>query len=711
MSLPGLFKIHAAYKPTAEIETFLGDTGELFYSSDQRIIVISDGATAGGNLLNTLRVQDYTEGDFANIRFTSTLAFDSSNFALETQPDGTIKISVIGIDDDGVGAGSNINVLGSFNSVNQLPQIATVGDSYLISNELHVWTGSAFENVGPVRGPQGYTGSRGFVGSRGDTGFTGSQGDLGYTGSIGYTGSQGLIGYTGSIGDTGFVGSKGFTGSQGDIGYTGSIGFTGSRGDTGFVGSQGELGYTGSQGEIGYTGSRGDTGYVGSQGELGYTGSIGYTGSQGDTGFAGSQGDTGYVGSQGEIGYTGSIGFTGSQGNTGYVGSQGDIGYTGSQGEIGYTGSQGDTGFVGSQGEQGYTGSQGDIGYTGSQGDVGFVGSRGDLGYTGSIGYTGSQGNAGYVGSRGELGYTGSIGFTGSQGEQGYTGSQGFGITSAAIVDNELVITYEDDSTQNLGRVVGYDGSGSGSIDGFTSNSLDTITLNEGYSIVPETDDLQDLGSPTNRFRDVYVGPGSLHLGNTVISSDEEDDLQVKNAAGNYKNVRANNLVLGSTTTLPTNPTTGIVFANGTVQTTSAPRFYSDGFVYFDELGNSRITAGDYLYDYVNGTLFVTSFIPFNGWVVNRGTGYQPNSEFAILDDVPLTGGSGSGAEATVIVLFGEIFEVLLTEQGTGYTLGDSLSIDLNDSGSGFEVIVNNVDVNTGAISNGYLQLFDLTVY
>ena len=684
MSLPGLFKISSGYKPTAEIETFLGETGELFYSSNQRIVVISDGVTPGGNLLNTLRVQDYTEGDFANIRFTSTLAFDSSNFALETQPDGTIKISVIGIDDDGVGAGSNINILGSFNLVNQLPQIATVGDSYLISNELHVWTGSEFENVGPVRGPLGYTGSRGFVGSRGDTGFTGSQGDLGYTGSIGYTGSQGLIGYTGSRGDTGYVGSQGYTGSQGNIGYTGSIGFTGSRGDTGFVGSQGDIGYTGSQGDIGYTGSRGDTGYVGSQGELGYTGSIGYTGSQGDTGFVGSQGDIGYTGSQGDIGYTGSIGFTGSQGSTGFVGSQGDIGYTGSQGEIGYTGSQGDVGFVGSQGEQGYTG---------------------------SIGYTGSQGETGYVGSQGELGYTGSLGFTGSQGEQGYTGSQGFGITSAAIVDNELVITYEDSSTQNLGRVVGYDGSGSGSIDGFTSNSVDTITLDAGYSIIPATDDQQDLGSPTNRFKDVYVGPGSLHLGNTVISSDEEDDLQVKDSTGAYRNVRLNNLVLGSTTTLPTTPTTGIVFANGTVQTTSAPRFYSDGYLYFDELGNSRITAGDYLYDYVNGTLFVTSFIPFNGWVVNRGTGYQPTEEFAILDNVELTGGSGSGAEATVIILSGQIFEILLTEQGTGYSLGDSLSIDLNDGGSDFEVIVNNVDVNTGAISNGYLQLFDLTVY
>jgi hypothetical protein len=129
-------------------------------------------------------------------------------------------------------------------------------------------------------------------------------------------------------------------------------------------------------------------------------------------------------------------------------------------------------------------------------------------------------------------------------------------------------------------------------------------------------------------------------------------------------------------------------------------------------LDTNRITAGDYLYDYVNGTLFVTSFIPFNGWVTNTGTGYQPTEEFAIIDNVALTGGTGSGAEATVIVFFGEVFEIILTQQGTGYSLGDSLSIDLNDGGSGFEIIVNSIAYDTdGAISDGYLQLFDITVY
>lgn len=47
----------------------------------------------------------------------------------------------------------------------------------------------------------------------------------------------------------------------------------------------------------------------------------------------------------------------------------------------------------------------------------------------------------------------------------GYTGSQGLagsGIIDANIVGDDLVLTYDDSSQQNLGRVVGYTGSGAG---------------------------------------------------------------------------------------------------------------------------------------------------------------------------------------------------------------------------------------------------------
>lgn len=142
-----------------------------------------------------------------------------------------------------------------------------IGDGLIEQDNGHllVWTGSAFSDVGQIKG------------DRGDTGYAGS-GGLGYTGSTGYTGS---IGYTGSASTVaGYVGSLGYTGSKG---YVGSAGYTGSASTA-----------------AGYTGSRGTDGVIGYNGSVGYTGSIGYSGSASTA-----------------PGYTGSVGFTGSAGANG----------------------------------------------------------------------------------------------------------------------------------------------------------------------------------------------------------------------------------------------------------------------------------------------------------------------------------------------------------------------------------------------------------
>lgn len=284
--------------------------------------------------------------------------------------------------------GASITFVGSVPDVVDLPVSANINDAYIVlsTNDLYVWDGDSWNNVGPIQGPEG---PQGFTGSRGNTGFVGSQGDIGFSGSRGFTGSVGAVGFTGSTGATGFTGSLGFTGSAG-AGFTGSIGFSGSQG---FTGSRGNTGFSGSQGDVGFTGS------------IGFTGSMGYTGS-GATVVVGStapetplpnslwwntedgnlkiyyndgtstqyvdavsaaQGDQGFTGSAG-AGFTGSSGFIGSRGFTGSAGSPGAIGFTGSTGTIGFTGSAGLTGFVGSRGSDGFTGSQGNIGFTGSAG-------------------------------------------------------------------------------------------------------------------------------------------------------------------------------------------------------------------------------------------------------------------------------------------------------------------------------------------------------
>jgi hypothetical protein len=445
----------------------------------------------------TVRVENTSTGVPSGkfMFFTNPGTTSTSNLVSELSSTGTFKFTKIGA----LVTGTNLIVESSLvpdqDSVRSLGSSANQWHSlYVSSSTVYINrtpvtidnAGTLLVNGSSVLGTPGYSGSRGnlgYTGSRGDTGSTGTQGSIGYSGSkgdLGYTGSRGIDGYAGSQGDIGYTGSEGTSGQQGNRGYTGSEGLQGTPGLQGQTGAQGinivlvgstttvttstvGLGTAG-QGWINTT--DGDV-YFWNTGTQLWENIGPIVGPQGDLGYTGSKGD------QGNIGLTGDPGFTGSQGINGYDGSQGDPGYVGSQGELGYTGSQGDLGYVGSQGETGYTGSQGELGYTGSQGEVGYVGSTGSRGFQG---YTGSQGDTGYVGSLGDIGYTG------SRGNIGYTGSAGIDTTSTLY-----------------------------------SGTL-TVVLNVTGDLVPNTDNLQDLGSTTNRFRHVYVGPGSVYIGNNVIT-------------------------------------------------------------------------------------------------------------------------------------------------------------------------------------------------
>ena len=134
--------------------------------------------------------------------------------------------------------GTGVSILGSYASLSALQTAhpsGQTGDAYLVNGELYVWTGSAWTNVGNIKGPTGSTGSTGPTGSNGATGPTGSTGPTGANGSsiqgaTGPTGTPGATGPTGATGATGF----GATGPTGATGATGpSDGPTGPTGPTG----------------------------------------------------------------------------------------------------------------------------------------------------------------------------------------------------------------------------------------------------------------------------------------------------------------------------------------------------------------------------------------------------------------------------------------------------------------------------------------------
>jgi len=87
-----------------------------------------------------------------------------------------------------------------------------------------------------------------------------------------------------------------------------------------------------------------------------------------------------------------------------------------------------------------------------------------------------------------------------------------------------------------------------------------------------------------------------------------------------------------------------------------------------------------------------------------RGTGYTNGTYFS----VPLTGGTGTGALATVIVSGGIISGVNVTNGGSGYTIGDVLSCaatSVGGTGSGFTATI----TNTTAIAADVSQVLTLT--
>ena len=94
-----------------------------------------------------------------------------------------------------------------------------------------------------------------------------------------------------------------------------------------------------------------------------------------------------------------------------------------------------------------------------------------------------------------------------------------------------------------------------------------------------------------------------------------------------------------------------------------------------------------------------------DGTIQNAGSGYAAS---ASISAVPLTGGNGSGAEADIVTgTAGEVVDVTIVSQGSGYLNGDILSVNPNfdgqNTGSGFQY---RVDGNPGTVSNFQILLY-----
>lgn len=116
-------------------------------------------------------------------------------------------------------AGTSVTIMGAVADAASLPTglgAGNTGDGYITNDDghLHVWSGSAWTDVGVVRGPSGPSGATGPVGATGATGVAGPQGATGPTGTAGSNGA------TGSTGPAGATGAQGPQGPSGGSVYT-----------------------------------------------------------------------------------------------------------------------------------------------------------------------------------------------------------------------------------------------------------------------------------------------------------------------------------------------------------------------------------------------------------------------------------------------------------------------------------------------------------
>ena len=179
------------------------------------------------------------------------------------------------------------------------------------------------------------------------------------------------------------------------------------------------------------------------------------------------------------------------------LGPQGPMGPTGEQGPIG---SYGYTGPTGPEGTSSNTGSTGPTGLQGIQGSTGPTGLQGIQGSTGPTGPEGTSSNTGSTGPTGLQGIQGSTGPTGLQGIQGSTGPTGIGINIGNTGYGNVVLYDSNTSTFYKSATI------------YTSTGPTGDIVNVDGNIYPVVDNFYSLGTPTQRWKDLNIGPGTIFI-------------------------------------------------------------------------------------------------------------------------------------------------------------------------------------------------------
>lgn len=393
-------------------------------------------------------------------------------------------------------------IKGDVVTTDDLPTDAETSDAYFVGNQLHVFNGNNWLNVGSIVGPQGPQGEQGPIGPQGPKG---EQGSVGPEGPEGPQGDSGPKGDPGPQGEQGLLGPQGPDGPKGDTGADGPSAYVIAQSE-GFEGTEAEWleslkGIDGNDGKGIFTLAM-EQGFEGTPQEFlaSLRGKSAYRHAQ-DTGFTGTleewltslHGQDGVAGTDGRDAYDHAI----------------DEGFRGTVREW-LTSLKGEgifdvavaEGFEGTRQEylNSLKGEKGDDAYTVALID-GFMGTRSEwldslIGPQGPIGADGNTGEEGPEGPRGPIGPTGPEGPEGPQGPQGERGA-GLQIDGRVDMSGDLP-TGQPAGTVYLvdDELFYYDGFNWSSAGVLSGESAYTLAVQQGYTGT-ETEWIASLEGPS----------------------------------------------------------------------------------------------------------------------------------------------------------------------------------------------------------------------
>lgn len=165
-----------------------GDTGDIgigtvikgHYDNYSEFIAVHPSGRLGDAYIVDGSYYYWNENGWANAGSVKGDKGDTGSQGIQGAKGDTGDIGPQGEKGDTGDVGTSVTIKGSYDSyddlINDHPS-GSDGDSYLVNGSLFVWNGSAWINVGNIKGEKGDTGNTGDTGEKGSTGDKGEKGD------------------------------------------------------------------------------------------------------------------------------------------------------------------------------------------------------------------------------------------------------------------------------------------------------------------------------------------------------------------------------------------------------------------------------------------------------------------------------------------------------------------------------------------------------